>query len=186
MHVCRRNLDITYFILDNQVYSLTKGQASPTSFPGMKTTTTPWGVKETPIDAVTLGLAGGATFVARGFAGNPKELAEIIKMAIKHKGFSIVDVLSPCVTFNRAYTYDWYKSHIEDLGLNAWENDQRPQAIAKIVEIKLKGKIPTGVFYIENARTLEEELLVKPDTPPVVENIEEINGDYWKLMERYR
>src|SRR5438876_10330468 len=99
-HTARRNVDLTYIVMNNQIYGLTTGQVSPTSCSGMKTKSTPFGRVEPPINPITSALVNGATFVARGFSGDPKHLMELMKKAIQHKGFALIDVFSPCVTFN--------------------------------------------------------------------------------------
>ena len=110
-HAIRRNLDLTYVVMNNQTYGLTKGQVSPTSDLGYRTTTTPAGNIEGAIDPMAIAMSSGITFLARGFSGNPKHLTKLFERAIAHKGFSLVDVLSPCVTYNRVNTYDWYREH---------------------------------------------------------------------------
>ncbi len=107
-HAIRRNVDITYIVMDNEIYGLTKGQASPTSPVGIERKASPYGTVEKPINPLLLALASGATWVARGFSSKPKELTELIKQAIQHKGFSLLQVFSPCVTFYD--TYDHFKS----------------------------------------------------------------------------
>jgi len=115
VHAMRRNVDITMIVMDNQIYGLTTGQTSPTSRHGMKTKSTPWGNLETPLNPVALAIAGGATFVARGFSGRPKELVELVKKGMTHRGFAFIDVFSPCVTFNKDNTYAFFKQRVYDL-----------------------------------------------------------------------
>ncbi|HYD29370.1 MAG TPA: thiamine pyrophosphate-dependent enzyme, partial [Azospirillaceae bacterium] len=107
LHACRRNVDMTYVVMDNQVYGMTKGQASPTTDPDWtKSKLTPQGTGINPIQPISLALACGANFIARGFAGDPNEVARLISLGIKHPGFSVIHVLSPCVTF-RPEQRDW-------------------------------------------------------------------------------
>src|SRR5712692_636555 len=115
MHTMRRNVDLLYLAMDNQIYGLTTGQVSPTSSLGMKTKSTPFGSVEGPINPITLALAAGATFIARGFSGEMKHLTELIKQGLKHKGFSFIDVFSPCVTYNHDNTYPWFKQRVKKL-----------------------------------------------------------------------
>ncbi|MGH9720684.1 MAG: 2-oxoacid:ferredoxin oxidoreductase subunit beta [Bryobacteraceae bacterium] len=115
IHTMRRNVDLTYVAMDNQIYGLTTGQVSPTSRIGMKTKSTPFGSVEGPINPMTLALAAGATFVARGFSGEPKHLTELIKLGIQHRGFSFIDVFSPCVTYNHDNTYPWFRERVKKL-----------------------------------------------------------------------
>jgi len=115
IHTIRRNVDLLYVAMDNQIYGLTTGQTSPTSRKGMKTKSMPYGNVEEPINPITLALAAGATFVARGFSAEPKHLANLIKQGLEHKGFSFIDVFSPCVTYNHDNTYAWFRERIKKL-----------------------------------------------------------------------
>ena len=115
IHTIRRNVDLVYLAMDNQIYGLTTGQLSPTSRLGMKTKSTPFGSVEGPINPIALALAAGATFVARGFSGEQKHLTDLIKQAIQHKGFAFIDVFSPCVTYNKDNTYPWFKQRVKKL-----------------------------------------------------------------------
>src|SRR5205823_3948225 len=109
LHAMRRNVDLTYIVMDNQIYGLTTGQISPTSIKGMKTKSTPFGSVENPINPIPLAIAGGATYVARGFTGQVRHLTDLIKGGIQHRGFALIDTFSPCVTFNRDNTYDFFR-----------------------------------------------------------------------------
>jgi 2-oxoglutarate/2-oxoacid ferredoxin oxidoreductase subunit beta len=115
IHTMRRNVDLVYLAMDNQIYGLTTGQMSPTSQLGMKTKSTPYGSVENPINPISLALAAGATFVARGFSGEQKHLTDLIKQAIQHRGFAFIDVFSPCVTYNLDNTYPWFKQRVKKL-----------------------------------------------------------------------
>jgi 2-oxoglutarate ferredoxin oxidoreductase subunit beta len=112
VHAVRRNLDITYIIMDNAIYGLTKGQTSPTSMVGFQTKTTPSGSVDRPLNPLLLAITAGATFVARAFSGKPKELADLIVQGIDHRGFSVIDVYSPCPTFNKVNTFKSYREEI--------------------------------------------------------------------------
>jgi 2-oxoglutarate ferredoxin oxidoreductase subunit beta len=114
-HTARRNVDLTYLVMNNQIYGLTTGQVSPTSCSGMKTKSTPFGSVELPINPITAAIMNGATFVARGFSGDPKHLTELMKKAILHKGFSLIDIFSPCVTFNHDNDYTFFRPRIKKL-----------------------------------------------------------------------
>ena len=184
IHTGRRNPDITYIVMDNQIYGLTKGQASPTSEQGMMTPASPYGSKEGPVDGVSIALSAGATFVARGFAGNPKELAEIIKRAIQHKGFSFVDALSPCVTFNRINTYDWFRERIVPFPEKTG-GYTRDEALAQVLQIRSQGKIPTGIIYEEEGPSYEEEILTDPDRPIAHLDLTP-KPEFWDLLKRYQ
>ena len=115
VHTARRNVDITYLVMNNQIYGLTTGQVSPSSGIGMKTKSTPFGNVEMPVNPITSAIMNGATFVARGFSGDAKHLQELMKKAIQHKGFSLVDIFSPCVTFNHDNTYDFFRPRVRKL-----------------------------------------------------------------------
>lgn len=115
VHAARRNLDICYVVMDNAVYGLTKGQTSPTAAAGFVTKTTPKGNPDRPINPLQLAMASGATFVARGFSGKPKELAELIVEGTKHRGFAVIDAYSPCPTFNKVNTFKFYRDEAQDL-----------------------------------------------------------------------
>ena len=118
-HTARRNVDMTYLVMNNQIYGLTTGQVSPTSEEGMKTKSTPYGSVEAPVNPITSAIMNGATYVARGFSGQARQLIDLIKQAIQHKGFALVDVFSPCVTFNHDNDYKFFKPRVrrlEDVG----------------------------------------------------------------------
>jgi 2-oxoglutarate/2-oxoacid ferredoxin oxidoreductase subunit beta len=114
-HAARRNINLTYIVMDNEIYGLTKGQVSPTSPTGARAKSAPYGTVEAPINPLLLMLAYGATYVARGYASQPKQLTELIEGGMRHRGFAFVQVLSPCVTFNKAGGYDYFKERVVDL-----------------------------------------------------------------------
>ena len=114
-HTARRNVDLTYVVMNNQIYGLTTGQVSPTSRVGQKTKSTPFGSVEYPINPITSAIMNGATYVARGYSGDIKHLTDLIKGGIEHNGFALVDVFSPCVTFNLDNTHAFFKSRIKKL-----------------------------------------------------------------------
>jgi 2-oxoglutarate ferredoxin oxidoreductase subunit beta len=149
MHIMRRNYDLTYIVHDNQIYCLTTGQASPTSQPGMKTRTTPYGVVETIFNPLASAITGGATFVARAFAGDPAHMKGIFKEAIAHRGFALVDVLQPCVTFNKLNTYDFFTKRCYKLEQAGHDSSDMMKALEKAIEGPNTNyeKIAIGVFY---------------------------------------
>jgi 2-oxoglutarate ferredoxin oxidoreductase subunit beta len=146
VHTMRRNVDLLYIVMDNQIYGLTTGQTSPTSRVGMKTKSMPFGNIEAPINPISLALAAGATFVARGFSGDQKHLTDLIKQGIQHEGFSFLDVFSPCVTYNHDNTYQWFRPRVKKL-----EDDSSYDASdwsAAIEKSLLWGEeIPIGKFF---------------------------------------
>ncbi len=178
VHIARRNPDITYIVMDNQIYGLTKGQVSPTSEEGFVSITTPYGSFEKPVNGPLLALASGATFIARGFAGDPIFLTDLIVEGIKHKGFALIDVFSPCVTWNKVNTYDWYKQHTYKL-----ENHD-PTDIKKAFEIlQDEEKFGLGIIYKTEKPTLEEKLPRKTSFKPfdkleVDKSIEELYEEF--------
>jgi 2-oxoglutarate/2-oxoacid ferredoxin oxidoreductase subunit beta len=145
LHTMRRNVDITYIVMDNQIYGLTTGQTSPTSAKGMKTKSTPHGSVENPINPMPLAMVGGATYVARGFSGKQKHLVEILKGAITHKGFSLVDVFSPCVTYNKDNTYQWFNPRIKMLEEQKHDPSDFQGALQKAYQFD--EEIPIGLLY---------------------------------------
>ncbi|MFQ5931999.1 MAG: 2-oxoacid:ferredoxin oxidoreductase subunit beta [Nitrospiraceae bacterium] len=114
-HTARRNVDLTYIVMNNQIYGLTTGQISPTSSMGMKTKSTPFGSVEMPANPITVAIMNGATFVARGYSGDIRHMTELMKKAIQHKGFALVDIFSPCVTFNHDNGHAFFKDRVKKL-----------------------------------------------------------------------
>jgi 2-oxoglutarate ferredoxin oxidoreductase subunit beta len=146
VHSMRRNVDLLYIVMDNQIYGLTTGQTSPTSRIGMKTKSMPFGNIESPVNPISLALAAGATFVARGFSGEQKHLTELIKLGIEHRGFSFLDVFSPCVTYNHDNTYQWYRPRLKKL---EEESGYEPSDWTAAMEKSLLwgDEIPIGKFF---------------------------------------
>lgn len=155
IHTMRRNLDVTYLVMDNQTYGLTTGQTSPTTSMGHQTKSTPEGCIEHPINPLALALVSGATFVARAFSGEIAHMTEVITKALKHKGFSFVDCFSPCVTYNNVNTYPWFKSHVYKLEDQKHDTGDFKAALAKALE---EEKLPIGVFYEKKGVPTYEEL----------------------------
>ncbi len=155
IHAIRRNPDITVIVHNNMVYGLTKGQASPTSRIGFKTPIQVEGVFEEPFNPLSVAIALDAPFVARAFAGDPEKTKEILKKAIQHRGFSLVDIFQPCVSFNKINTYQWFKDntyYLED----AHDPQERSAAFRRAIEDE---KLPLGIFYINEKRTIFEDKL---------------------------
>src|SRR5579872_4376094 len=146
LHSMRRNVDLLYIVMDNQIYGLTTGQTSPTSRIGMKTKSMPFGNIEAPVNPITLALAAGATFIARGFSGEQKHLTELIKHGIEHKGFSFIDVFSPCVTYNLDNTYQWFRPRVKKLEDDAtYDAADWNEAMRR--SILWGDEIPIGKFF---------------------------------------
>lgn len=154
IHACRRNIDITYILHDNQIYGLTTGQASPRSDLGMVTKTTPDGNNEIPVNPITLGLTSHGTFLSRSYSGHPHHLKDTLKSALKHKGFSLVQVLQPCITFNKKNTYAWFNSKVYEINQESYDKSNKFNAFEKAME--WDEKIPLGIFYEEERDTFTE------------------------------
>jgi 2-oxoglutarate ferredoxin oxidoreductase subunit beta len=164
IHAIRRNINVKLFVHDNQIYGLTKGQASPTSMEGMKTKNQPFGVFSEQMNPLALAIALDCSFVARGFSGDMEHLKELIKAAVQHKGFSLVDILQPCVTFNKINTFEWYKKrvyHIEP----EYNPEDKMEAFKRAQE--WDEKIPIGIIYKNSRPSYEERIPVISEEPLV-------------------
>ena len=169
LHSVRRNHDITYLVHNNQVYALTKGQASPTSDQGFVTKTTPHGAS-TPLNSLAVAIAAGGTFVARGFSGDIDHLVGLIKSGIQHRGFALIDILQPCVSFNHKNTHAWYKERVYKLEEAAYRPSDRSAAMEKALE--WGERIPIGVIYRQERPAFEDELTVLRKGPLVKQTID--------------
>ncbi|TDI64735.1 MAG: 2-oxoacid ferredoxin oxidoreductase [Bacteroidetes bacterium] len=156
IHAMRRNLDLTYVVMDNEIYGLTTGQASPTTMKDHKTKTTPRGNVEQPINPLMLALVSGATFVARAFSGQPAHLTALIEQGIAHKGFAFIDVFSPCVTYNKLNTYTWFKERIYKLEDEAPDRDPTDFSDAMSTAMEFDDRIPIGLIYKVEKPTYED------------------------------
>ena len=162
MAAMRRNINVKLFVHDNQVYGLTKGQASPTTGEGVVTKNMPFGVISEQFNPMALAVALDCSFAARGYAADMEHLKGLMKEAINHKGFALLDILQPCVTFNKVNTYDWFKQrvyHLED----DYNPEDRKAAFAKALE--WGDRIPIGVIYRNNRQTFEERVPMIKDGP---------------------
>ena len=154
LHAMRRNLDVTYIVMDNQIYGLTTGQTSPTTTKGHKTKSTPQGNIESPLNPLALAITSGATYVARGFSGEQAHLIDTIANGIAHKGFALIDVFSPCVTYNKINTYPWFKERVYKLEDQGWDPSDFYKSIEKSYE--WGDTIPLGVLYKTEMPTYED------------------------------
>lgn len=157
LHACRGNHDIKVIVHDNGVYGLTTGQVAPTAPKGFKSKSTPSGIIEIPVNPLSLAVTQGATFVAQGFAGNIPHLIDLIKKAITHRGFSLINVLQPCVTFNKINTYEYYKAKVYQLSQDYHPQDLK-MALEKSLEPSLAEKFPLGVIYQVEKPTYTDNL----------------------------
>jgi 2-oxoglutarate ferredoxin oxidoreductase subunit beta len=154
----RRNIDVTYIVMDNEIYGLTTGQASPTTETGITTKTTPLGNLEGMLNPLALALASGCGFIARGFSGQPKHLVELYKAGIQHPGFALIDVFSPCVTFNKHNTYPWFRERVYKLEDENHETSNFHAAMDRALE--WGDRIPIGLLY------------ANPDPPPPLDALD--------------
>ncbi len=155
IHAAKRDMDITYIVMDNQIYGLTKGHTSPISEKGFKTSSTPYGKEDTALEPALLALSGGASFVAQGFSGYQEELVDIIKEGIQHKGFSFIHIYSPCITFNKINTYQWYRQHLIPLKDKNKKHDKSSLKEAMELVVDKEGML-TGLIY-QNQRKSETD-----------------------------
>ncbi|MCM3745931.1 2-oxoacid:ferredoxin oxidoreductase subunit beta [Paenibacillus pasadenensis] len=159
VHAIRRNVNVTYIVMDNQIYGLTKGQTSPRSAEGFKTKSTPEGSIESVLSPLEIALSAGATFVAQSFSSDLKQLTALIEAGIKHDGFSLINVFSPCVTFNKVNTYDWFKENIVNLDGEAGEGYDPSNRLMAMTKIMETNGLVTGLVYQDTKRRSYENLV---------------------------
>jgi 2-oxoglutarate ferredoxin oxidoreductase subunit beta len=178
IHTIRRNPDITNVVHNNMVYGLTKGQASPTSALGFKTPVQVAGVFLEPFNPLAVAISLDAGFVARAFIGDPDQAKEILKKAITHKGYALVDIFQPCVTFNKINTWRWFKEHTYYLE-DSYDPHDRVAAFKRALETD---KLPLGIFYINpNKTSFEDNIgIYKEDKRPLFER----EPDFVRLKKR--
>lgn len=198
IHALRRNLDVTCIVHNNGVYGLTKGQPSPTAKSGYVSRISPQGTSLPGLNPLALAIAAGGTFVARGYVGHKDHLVALIVKAVRHRGFGFVDVLQPCVTYNRLYTYSWFKERVYELTPSEHNPTDRKGAFARALEwpqdnslkpddhlveeegkdrVASKESIPIGIFYVENRETYAQR-------EPTFENTSLLDGrPTWDQLE---
>jgi 2-oxoglutarate ferredoxin oxidoreductase subunit beta len=175
LHTVRRNPDITYVVMDNHIYGLTKGQASPTTDPAAS------GAGDRPVHPLLLALASGGTFVAQAFSGNVNHMTEIVERGLRHPGFALINVFSPCVTYNKVNTYEFYRDHLAYLG-DDYVPDDRERAIATVARYN---DLVCGVLYEEHgAEPLERRLLGEGDAAIAEQDVAAAHG-WEKILARY-
>jgi 2-oxoglutarate/2-oxoacid ferredoxin oxidoreductase subunit beta len=166
VHSIRRNVDITYIVMDNQVYGLTKGQTSPRSDIGFKTKSTPGGSIEAAIHPLEMALTVGAGFIAQSVSSDLKGLTHVIEEGIRHKGFSLINVYSPCVTYNKVNTYDWFKENLIHLDQDdQYDPSNRALAMQKLME---SNSLVTGIIYQNKERPSYEDRIKGFKEEPLV------------------
>lgn len=157
IHACRGNHDLTVIVHDNSVYGLTTGQVAPTAQKGLKSKSTPAGIIEVPVNPLSLAITQGATFVAQAFAGDVPHLIEMIKKGIAHRGFSLINVLQPCVTFNKVNTYQYYREKSYKLPENFDRSDINSALVTAQAPTQSE-KFPLGVIYQVKRPTFTDSL----------------------------
>ncbi len=182
VHAMRRNLDLTYVVMNNQIYGLTTGQASPTTTRGHRTKSSPRGNVELPINPIALALVSGATYIARGFSGDPNHMADLVAGGIQHKGFALIDVFSPCVTYNHLNTYLWFKQRVYKL------EDHPNHDVAQVTAALEKSfewgdRIPIGLFYRDQQPTYEDSEPALRQGPLVKQKLEIDDALFQSLIE---
>lgn len=184
LHAARRNLDMTYIVMDNQIYGLTKGQFSPTSRLGFETISTPSGSAERPVQPLLTALTAGATFVAQAFSGDPKSMAEIFKVAIQHKGFSLVNCFSPCVTYNKLNTYDFFRENLVSVDDDPdFDPHDLEAARRKVIETN---ELVTGIIYQDlNTPSYDEHLPGYREEPIVTQDLKISKDDLQAIMQEF-
>jgi len=180
MHAARRNMDITYIVMDNQIYGLTKGQQSPTSAHGFVTKPIPTGNIENSLTPVQVALAAGITFVAQGFSSEVNQLVSLIERGIRHKGFSLINVFSPCVTYNKVNTFEFFKTKTVNLEADpTYDPHNKVKAVQKIYETD---GLCLGLIYEDTERPAFEDLIPGYKEEPVA--LQDLTLDR-KLFEQF-
>jgi len=183
LHAMKRNVNLTYVVVNNLIFALTQGQTSPTSREGFVSISHPYGSPEYPLDGPRLALAAGAAFIARGFSGEPGHLLSLIKKAIQHKGFSLLEVLSPCVTHNKVITYQWLKENIE---LIDQDSSYDPKNIQSAWDRTAGGeKIPVGLIYCQKKSSFEFLVDQDENRPLVSEDFKVKREELEKIMDGF-
>jgi len=180
MAAARGNHDITVIVHDNRVYGLTTGQVAPTAIQGFKAKSTPSGVIEMPINPIALAITSAATFVASGFSGDIPHLTSVIEEGVKHKGFSLINIFQPCVTFNQLTTYNWYRERIYKLDKNNHDPEDLKKALEKSFE--LEERIPIGIIY-KTIRPTYTDCLPQLSKEILVES--KLNTDLDKFIDEF-
>ena len=191
LHATRRNIGLVDLVQDNHVYGLTKGQYSPTSRAGLKTKTSPEGALDGPVNPLALAISQGATFVARGFALDIAHLTGIIVEALGHRGYAFIDVMQPCVSFNRPMSYDWYREHVVKVEDEGHDPSDRMAALQQALlyparEYSGPERIPTGIIYrTEDVPSYEEQLPALEAGPLVSQPMRTRPHEYGQLLDEF-
>ncbi|MCD8878491.1 2-oxoacid:ferredoxin oxidoreductase subunit beta [Staphylococcus kloosii] len=184
IHALRRNMNMTYIVMDNQIYGLTKGQTSPSSAPGFITKSTPKGNIEQNVAPLEIAISSGATFVAQGFSSDIKGLTKMIEDAINHDGFSFVNVFSPCVTYNKVNTYDWFKENLTSIDdIEDYDVTDKQKAMQNVLayESLLKGI----VYQDTETPSYESQIAELDDTPLAKKDIKIDESQFNELIGQF-
>ena len=186
VHNMRRNMDIVHIIENNEVYGLTKGQYSPTSKRGFKTSTSPEGAIEFAINPLSLAVSAGATFVGRSYSGDPKHAAEIIKLAIEHKGYALVEILQTCPTYNKGQNNDWYKAQTYKIKEENPNYDETNMLHAFELALKDDGRYPMGVLYHNTERPsyTEQVPALQQNKTALINHSLELKADLFEQLKK--
>lgn len=187
MHAVRRNVDMTYLVMDNQVYGLTKGQTSPTSPQGFHSPTTPSGSADNPVHPLRVALANGCTWIGQGFSGDPNKLSALMVQAIQHRGFSLLNVFSPCVTYRATIeengekldVYQWFKNHLYSID-ESYNAHDRAAAFSLLLE---HNDLVTGVIYEDTTTAPYDSFLPGYTTSPLAELAVPLEENFLAKME---
>lgn len=183
LHTVRRNPDITYIVMDNHVYGLTKGQISPTSDLGFATKSSPKNI-ERPIKPLQLALAAGATFVAQGFSSDVRQLTRLIEEGVKHKGFALINALSPCVTYNRVNTYDFYRENLVSVDeMPGYDPSDRSAAIRTVIE---HDELVTGLIFQSDEPSFEAQIPGFKETPITEADWQTTPEEFERVLAQFR
>jgi 2-oxoglutarate ferredoxin oxidoreductase subunit beta len=184
IHTLRKNVNLTYLVVNNRIYALTQGQASPTTDFGMVTLSTPFGSKDFPIDGPELAMAAGGTFIARGFSGDVAGLAGLIEKGMSHEGFALIDILSPCVTYNTINTYEWYRNHTFQAENEPGYNPKDKAATRQVLHHP--EKIALGLLYTEKKPSFDRFILPEFEKPIALAELTVDEPRLQKIMEKFR
>ncbi|MBF7017244.1 2-oxoacid:ferredoxin oxidoreductase subunit beta [Staphylococcus durrellii] len=180
IHALRRNMNMTYIVMDNQIYGLTKGQTSPSSAPGFITKSTPKGNIEQNVAPLEIAISSGATFVAQGFSSDIKGLTKMIEDAINHDGFSFVNVFSPCVTYNKVNTYDWFKENLTSIDdIENYDATDKQKAMQNVLEYE---SLLKGIVYQDTKTPSYESQIAELDNTPLAKKDIKINENQFNEL----
>ncbi len=184
IHAIRRNMNITYIVMDNQIYGLTKGQTSPRSEMGFKTKSTPEGSIESAVNVIEMALSSGASFVAQSFSSDIKDLTSIIEQGIQHDGFSFINVFSPCVTYNKVNTYEWFKENLVKLkDIEGYDSNNREEAMRTLMEHE--GLLSGLIYQNKEQKSYQQLIHGYQEEPLATADLNMKDDQFEKLISEY-